>query len=100
MTPDEQKERVEKVAWAIADVIANRRCDGKPAINDQRRAEARAAIAAMPDTKALGAADALISIVDGIGGLSHGTWRDEKGVRLKDTPEWVSFYVAARGGNA
>ena len=54
----------------------------------------------MPDTKALEAADRLISIVDGIGGLSHGTWRDEKGMRIKDTPEWVSFYVAARGGKA
>lgn len=49
MSKDEQTERVEKVAWAIADVIANRRCDGKAAINDQRRAEARAAIAAMKE---------------------------------------------------
>lgn len=45
-----EQERVERVAWAIADVIANRRCDGKPAINDQRRAEARAAIAALTVT--------------------------------------------------
>ena len=28
------------------------------------------------------------------GAMNHGTWRDEKGMRLKDTPEWVSAYAA------
>jgi hypothetical protein len=26
------------------------------------------------------------------GAMDHGTWRDERGLRLKDTPEWVKFY--------
>jgi len=32
------------------------------------------------------------------GAMKHGTWRDEHGMRLKDTPEWVAFYnsLAAR----
>jgi len=38
----------------------------------------------------------LIDIVEGIGGIQHGTWRDEQGHRLKDTPAWTAFYVAAR----
>jgi hypothetical protein len=38
----------------------------------------------------------LISIVEGINGaMNHGTWRDDKRMRLKDTPEWVQFYVEA-----
>ena len=28
------------------------------------------------------------------GAMNHGTWRDEHGVRLKDTPEWVALYNA------
>jgi hypothetical protein len=28
------------------------------------------------------------------GAMKHGTWRDEKGMRLKDTPEWVRLYNA------
>ena len=40
----------------------------------------------------------LLRIVEEIeGAMKHGTWRDEKGGRLKDTPEWVSFYNAAKG---
>lgn len=46
MTPD--PETVERVARAIAEVVAARRADGIPAVQDQRRAEARAAIEAMP----------------------------------------------------
>lgn len=39
---------------------------------------------------------ALIEIVEGINGaMNHGTWRDDHGNRLKDTPEWVAFYNAA-----
>ena len=42
-------------------------------------------------------AAALIEIVEGIkGAMEHGTWRDDHGRRLKDTPEWVAFYVAVR----
>ena len=40
-------------------------------------------------------ARALKEIVEGISGaMNHGTWRDENGMRLKDTPEWVQFYNA------
>lgn len=28
------------------------------------------------------------------GAMRHGDWRDEHGVRLKDTPEWVALYNA------
>lgn len=28
------------------------------------------------------------------GSMRHGTWRDEHGVRLKDTPEWIALYNA------
>jgi len=39
----------------------------------------------------------LIEIVEGLkGAIEHGTWRDEKGMRLKDTKEWMEFYVATR----
>ena len=38
------------------------------------------------------AQDALINIVEGIGVMSHGTWRNDHGKRLKDTREWVRFY--------
>lgn len=35
----------------------------------------------------------LIEIVEGLkGAMEHGIWRDEKGMRLKDTKEWVEFY--------
>jgi len=35
----------------------------------------------------------MVSIVEGIDGvMNHGVWRDERGMRLKDTPEWVSLY--------
>ncbi len=39
----------------------------------------------------------LIEIVEGIkGSMEHGTWTDKNGMRLKDTPEWVAFYVENR----
>lgn len=45
--------------------------------------------------KLVEAGNGLHSIVEGIqGAMEHGTWRDEKGNRLKDTPEWVAFYNA------
>ena len=42
------------------------------------------------------ACDNLNYIVEGLGA---GDWRDENGVRLKDTPEWVRFYVALKTDN-
>lgn len=37
----------------------------------------------------------MINIVEGVdGAMNHGTWRDERGMRLKDTPEWVALYNA------
>lgn len=41
-------------------------------------------------------ANALVSIVEGVEGLSYGTWRDRHGCRLKDTKEWVAFYVESK----
>ena len=39
------------------------------------------------------ACDDLNYIVEGLGMKN---WRDENGIRLKDTPEWVRFYVALK----
>lgn len=37
----------------------------------------------------------LTGIVEGIdGAMNHGTWRDDNGMRLKDTPQWVAAYIA------
>lgn len=45
--------------------------------------------------KLVEAGNGLHSIVEGVqGAMEHGTWRDEKGQRLKDTPEWVAFHNA------
>ena len=39
----------------------------------------------------------LIQIVEGIkGSMTHGEWVDKNGMRLKDTPEWVKFYVESK----
>ncbi len=46
----------------------------------------------------LEAATALVGIVEGVGVLNHGKWSDEHGLRLKDTPEWVAFYIAKHKG--
>jgi hypothetical protein len=44
--------------------------------------------------------NALSQIVEGVkGAMEHGTWRDDRGVRLKDTNEWVSFYVTFKAAN-
>ena len=38
--------------------------------------------------------NALVQIVEGVqGSMEHGTWRDEKGARLKDTNAWALFYT-------
>ena len=38
--------------------------------------------------------NALNQIVEGLkGSMGHGTWRDDKGMRLKDTNEWAVFYT-------
>lgn len=38
--------------------------------------------------------NALVQIVEGVqGSMEHGTWRDEKGMRLKDTNAWALFYT-------
>ena len=58
----------------------------------------RADLAQAPDAgvaELVEAAKGLKAIVEEIrGAMEHGTWRDEKGQRLKDTPEWVTFYNA------
>lgn len=48
------------------------------------------------------AGDGLLSIVEGIkGAMEHGTWRAERSnIRMKDTEEWVAFYLALKGGAA
>lgn len=72
---------------ADAEAIAAMR---KDAAMDRLVAEGQRCDAMTPQE----AAKDLIGIVEGINNLSHGTWRDEKGQRLKDTPEWVKFYNA------
>ncbi|WPE22443.1 hypothetical protein [Shinella zoogloeoides] len=43
----------------------------------------------------LNAASGMKRIVEELdGAIKHGTWRDEHGLRLKDTPEWIVFYNA------
>jgi hypothetical protein len=55
-----------------------------------------AQIMADPRVKALvEALSGLKRIIEEIdGAMEHGTWRDDKGRRLKDTPEWVDAYNA------
>jgi hypothetical protein len=50
----------------------------------------------MTDLRALiEAVSGLKRIVEEIdGAMNHGTWRDDHGTRLKDTPEWVAAYNA------
>jgi len=49
------------------------------------------------EKEVINASNWLNEIVEGVrGSIEHGTWRDEKGRRLKDTPEWVQFYVALK----
>lgn len=60
--------------------------------------EAAAALSALRTRLAEveGALTGMVKIVEGIdGAMNHGTWRDDKGMRLKDTPEWVALYLAA-----
>lgn len=46
-------------------------------------------------SEVLDAALGMKRIVEEIdGAMNHGTWRDESGARLKDTPEWVALYNA------
>jgi hypothetical protein len=41
------------------------------------------------------AAKGVKAIIEGIqGAMEHGTWRDDRGNRLKDTAQWVAFYIA------
>ncbi|WP_421580867.1 hypothetical protein [Shinella sp. M31] len=43
----------------------------------------------------LSAAKGIKSIVEELNGsMTHGTWRDDRGMRLKDTPEWIALYNA------
>lgn len=62
--------------------------------------KARAAVAAPPTPVShvsglLETAKGLKRLVEEIDGtMNHGTWRDDRGMRLKDTPEWVAFYNA------
>lgn len=43
------------------------------------------------------AAKALVNIVEGIGVLDYGTWRaSQNNGRLKDTKEWIAFYLALK----
>lgn len=50
----------------------------------------------LPEVRVLvGALCGLKRIIEEIdGAMDHGTWRDDKGQRLKDTPEWVAAYIA------
>ncbi|PWE26685.1 hypothetical protein C4N9_20710 [Pararhodobacter marinus] len=63
-----------------------------------KRAQEEVAAAKADAAKVLASGFSLIAIVEGVkGAIEHGTWRAENtGGRLKDTPEWVAFYVAHR----
>lgn len=52
--------------------------------------------ARVPEIAALieGGAGLKLIIEEIYGAMTHGTWRDENGRRLKDTQEWVKFYNA------
>jgi hypothetical protein len=53
------------------------------------------ASSAAPNHRLLDAAKGIKRIVEEIdGSMNHGTWRDDRGNRLKDTPEWVEFYLS------
>lgn len=85
-------------AWPIIAYIADGRCITEAeaaAIVDALRRPAPA----VPDDVVI-AALGLSVIVEGITGtMKHGTWRDDRGVRLKDTPEWVALYNALNAAN-
>lgn len=54
-----------------------------------------------PKSNLLGAARGMKRIVEEIdGSMTHGTWRDANGMRLKDTPEWVALYLAIAEADA
>jgi len=77
------KERFETPEAAIASVQADLAGDVAFALDLD-------AIAAL-----VGAAREVKAIVEGIqGAMDHGTWRDDRGQRLKDTAQWVDFYTA------
>ena len=67
---------------------------GEPALTPP--ADRLAVVLAMPEVAALvEAASGMKAIVEEIrGAMEHGSWRDDKGMRLKDTPEWVALYAA------
>jgi len=79
-------EAVETIAALITD------CD-RDALAAHVAAEVAKARA--EDAELIAASLSLKEIVEGVSGaMEHGTFRAEKGMRLKDTPEWVAFYVA------
>jgi len=88
--------------WMKADLcasgIASRiRALITPAQHDALAAHVAAEVAKAraDDADLIAASLALKEIVEDISGaMDHGTFRAEKGMRLKDTPEWVAFYVA------
>ena len=45
-----------------------------------------------PLAKAAAGMKRIVEEIDGA--MNHGIWRDERGMRLKDTPEWVALYNA------
>lgn len=61
------------------------------------RATDGAVIGAIPVQEAAKSLKRIVEEIDGA--MNHGTWRDERGMRLKDTPEWVALYnaIAASG---
>lgn len=83
--------RLKKVEKALSDEIETAETENDLLERENARLTARA-----EDAEALlAAATGMISIVEGINNvMNHGVWRDERGIRLKDTPEWVSLYNA------
>jgi hypothetical protein len=77
---------------------ANRYSRDDAGYNQTRDLVAAAILAERKRWKALEfTGPALISIIEGIqGAMEHGDWRDQKGMRLKDTNEWVAFYTTLK----
>lgn len=48
-------------------------------------------------TEAVAGLKRIVEEIDGA--ITHGTWRDDHGTRLKDTPEWVALYNAITGAS-
>ncbi len=72
--------------------------EAKAAVNRDMAKIMRATIATMQSDKLVVTAKALVNLIEGANSHNFGNMRSlTSGARLKDTQEWVAFYVAAKG---